>query len=126
MGTSDAVSMVIEHSPSSGEAPVQGSIRLVRFRLPSSCGASSARLFGSFDGWAEGYPMRLLADGSFEVGLELPDNSRVEFRYLLDGSIWQNDPDAHDFAPNQFGGYNSVVYTSSPAQAGGFARTGGG
>ena len=30
---------------------------------------------------------------------------------LLDGYRWENDPEADDYAPNAYGGYNSVIHT---------------
>lgn len=105
--------MLIDDSSEGTGGVLRPAVRRVLFRLPASCGARCARLVGSFDGWTEGFPMRRLADGSFEAAVSLPEGERVEFRYLLDGSVWQNDPEAHDYVPNQFGGYNSVLYPST-------------
>jgi hypothetical protein len=85
---------------------------LVRFALASTSGAEVAVLIGSFDNWASvGRPMQRLEDGSFEVTLSLPPDRRYELRYLLDGHRWENDPEADDYAPNAYGGYNSVIHT---------------
>jgi 1,4-alpha-glucan branching enzyme len=85
---------------------------LVRFALPATSGATIARLIGSFDNWSEiGRPMQRLDDGSFEITVSLPRDHRYEFRYLLDEHRWENDPEADDYAPNAYGGYNSVIHT---------------
>lgn len=69
----------------------------VRFKLnkADADGASSAVLVGDFDGWSpEGVAMRKLKDGSFSAQLDLESGRKYRFRYLLDGAIWTNDPDA--------------------------------
>jgi 1,4-alpha-glucan branching enzyme len=85
---------------------------LVCFALPASSGAAVARLIGSFDNWSPiGRPMQRLDDGGFEITVSLPRDHRYEFRYLLDEHRWENDPEADDYAPNAYGGYNSVIHT---------------
>lgn len=56
--------------------------------------------------------MDKLKSGPFKTTLRLPLDSRVQFRYLIDGEIWQNDDTADAHVPNEFGETNSVVETS--------------
>ena len=43
---------------------------------------------------------------------------RYRFRYLVDGERWQNDWQAHDYEPNEFGGDDSVVDVTRVAASG--------
>lgn len=56
-------------------------------------------------------PMDQLKSGPFKTTLRLPLDSKVQFRYLIDGDAWQNDEDADAYFPNEFGETNSVVET---------------
>ena len=48
-------------------------------------------------------------DGTFSAEVNLPKDSTHEFKYLVDNSLWLNDPEADQEVPNAFGGSNSVV-----------------
>lgn len=74
-------------------------------------GASSAFLVGDFNGWnATAHPMKPLKDGSFSVTLNLPAGEEYEFRYLLDGHMWENDEAADRYVFSDYGNCeNSVV-----------------
>jgi hypothetical protein len=39
-----------------------------------------------------------------------------QFRYLVDGETWLNDPAADKYVPNPFGSENSVVIVVKPEQ----------
>ncbi|NOZ26633.1 MAG: glycoside hydrolase [Chloroflexi bacterium] len=89
-------------------------IRVI-FELPSSFWAERICLVGEFNGWNRtSHPLRQERDGAWRIVLELPRGRRYQFRYLIDGTQWQNDPDADDYVPNEFGSYNSVVLTEIP------------
>jgi len=45
------------------------------------------------------------------VTIEVERGRTYQFRYLVDGSVWQNDWDADGYAANPFGGNNSVLHT---------------
>jgi hypothetical protein len=53
--------------------------------------------------------MKRLKNGSFTATLFLSPDSGYEFRFLLDGLTWENDPRADKYAPNIYGSENSVV-----------------
>lgn len=81
----------------------------VTFRLESQ-EAQSVALVIETNNWKP-IPMDRLKSGSFKTTLRLPLDSRVQFRYLIDGETWQNDDAADAYTPNEFGETNSVVET---------------
>ena len=82
----------------------------VTFKYPNPEQADSAVLAGDFNDWSlTGYPMKRLKDGSFSQTITLPANQSYQFRYVLDGNIWVNDPDADESVANEYGEENSVV-----------------
>jgi 1,4-alpha-glucan branching enzyme len=87
-----------------------GTTILVTFEVPAAVGASSASVCGDFNDWSFiANPLSPLEDGSFRGTVELPAGRRWHFRYLLDGHRWENDWEADDYAPNMYGGQDSVV-----------------
>lgn len=54
---------------------------------------------------------RAKGKGPFKLKVRLPKDRAVQFRYLLDGSEWENDEAADDYWPNEYGTDNSVVLT---------------
>lgn len=82
----------------------------VTFTLDGAVAAMSAAVCGEFNDWrGDGHVMDRAADGSFNLTVELDTGRRYRFRYLLDGSRWENDWAADDYVPNAFGGDDSVV-----------------
>jgi 1,4-alpha-glucan branching enzyme len=80
--------------------------RGVMFRIPGG-EARSAVLVGDFNGWStDATPMEQVGD-CFEVTVDLAPGE-YRYRYLLDGERWENDWNADDYSPNQFGGDDSV------------------
>ncbi len=49
--------------------------------------------------------------GPFKLKVRLPKDRAVQFRYLFDGSDWENDEAADEYWPNEYGTDNSVVLT---------------
>ncbi len=87
-----------------------GRVCRVTFRLPAEVKAQKAMLVGDFNGWdTQATPMRVLKNGDFSVTLSLEAGQAYRFRYLLDGERWENDWAADAYAPNEFGGDDSVV-----------------
>ncbi len=82
----------------------------VTFKYPNEEQAESAVLAGDFNGWSlDTTVMKRLKDGSFSVTITLPAGASYAYRYVLDGNVWVNDPDAEDYVDNEFGEKNSVV-----------------
>lgn len=50
--------------------------------------------------------------GPFRIKLRFPKDDAVQFRYLLDGSRWENDEAADAYWPNSLGSDNSVLFTA--------------
>ena len=50
---------------------------------------------------------------SFKTKVRLPKGEVFHFRYLLNGTEWENDYKADQYLPNEFGSENSVVITTA-------------
>lgn len=85
----------------------------VTFRLSreDARDAKSVCLTGDFNGWDKsGAPMKKLKDGSFSLTLDFATGKDYQFRYLLDGGTWVNDPEADRYVASGFrDSDNSVV-----------------
>ncbi len=82
----------------------------VTFKYPNPEQAKSAVLAADFNGWSlHQHPMKRLKDGSFSLSVYLQANRSYQFRYVLDGNIWLNEPEADSYTANEFGENNSVV-----------------
>ncbi len=83
------------------------------FRFPGKAcpGAKTVHLVGEFNGWDRAAtPMKKLKNGDFSVVVILEKGRPYQFRYLIDGSRWENDWQADRYVPTQFGdAENSVV-----------------
>lgn len=86
---------------------------LVRFELPPAIWADSVYLVGDFNNWDQtSHPMtRDRNDATWYIVLELERDKDYQFRYLVNGHEWHNDWKADNYAPNPYGGTNSVVST---------------
>ncbi len=100
---------MIKKAPS----PKKGKV-LVTFEFPAEVWASQVCLIGDFNRWdPTAHPLRQRRDDEvWAITLELDSGQTYEFRYLLDGERWCNDPQADGYAPNPHGGHNSVVVAS--------------
>lgn len=71
---------------------------------------NQVNLAGDFNNWdIESTPMKKLKGGEFSVSIELNKGREYQFKYLIDGRIWQNEPDADKQVLNEFKSENSVV-----------------
>lgn len=89
-----------------------GSICRVTFRLPAQAapGAKTVTIVGDFNGWNErSTPMRKLKSGDFTLTIPLKAGRSYAFRYLIDGTRWENDWMADGYETNPHGTDNSVV-----------------
>ncbi|MEX0914961.1 MAG: isoamylase early set domain-containing protein [Wenzhouxiangellaceae bacterium] len=72
--------------------------------------AEVVSLVGDFNDWdAEADPMKRGKSGEFSKTIKLACGDRYQFRYVIDGTIWENDAEADDYAPSPFGSDNSVI-----------------
>jgi hypothetical protein len=53
--------------------------------------------------------MKKLKSGSFTQTFSLNNGQEYEFKYLINKSIWINDPKVDKHSPNGIGEYNSVI-----------------
>ena len=98
------MSMLAQPDVSEGGAAI-----VVEFRLPHALAARSVHVVGEFNDWSTtAHPMA--QDGeAFTARIWLTPGRPYRFRYLVDGERWQNDWDADDYVPNEFGGDDSVI-----------------
>ena len=89
-----------------------GTVRVV-FLFPANVLAQQVHVVGDFNDWnRSSHPMARNGNKVYwHLELELARGKAYQFRYLLDGKVWQNDWQADRYAPNPFGGENSVVQT---------------
>lgn len=84
----------------------------VTFKLPKNLanGAGSVFLAGDFNNWnPEANPMKGLKSGDFTATLSLESGNEYQFRYLVDGSVWQNDPEADKYVASPYDSQNGVL-----------------
>ncbi|MFZ0548294.1 MAG: isoamylase early set domain-containing protein [Candidatus Promineifilaceae bacterium] len=72
----------------------------------------SVELVTSANNWEPVEMPKRKKDGVFYTRVRYPNNTEVQFRYLLDGGTWVNDPEADAYVPNEHGSQNSVVSTA--------------
>lgn len=78
-------------------------------------GAQTINIAGDFNSWSStDNPLKRSKDGSFSIKLELEANKEYQFRYLLDGTKWENDWKADKYIPAPYSNAdNSVVVTNT-------------
>lgn len=84
----------------------------VTFRLLRDTAKNSGRVMivGDFNDWDTfRSPMTRLENGDFVITLDLDSRRTYRFKYLIDGSRWENDLYADRFEKNDFGSKDSVV-----------------
>lgn len=85
----------------------------VTFELPAGIWASTVHLVGDFNNWdTTSLPFKERSnDGAWEITVVLEAGRDYQFRYLLNGSEWQNDFEADRHTPNPYSSENSVLRT---------------
>ena len=87
----------------------------VTFNLPKDevVEGKNVALVGEFNDWkpkkADG--MRKLKNGVFTRTLDLEVGKSYEFRYLIDGEVWINDPQADAYVSNGVSHEENCVVT---------------
>ncbi len=72
--------------------------------------AKKINIVGEFNQWdLHATPMKRLKDGTFTATVDLEQGKEHPFRYLLDGTDWQNDPTADKYVPTPFGDSENCV-----------------
>jgi 1,4-alpha-glucan branching enzyme len=81
----------------------------VGFSLPPEIEATQVAVCGDFNGWEARLPMKRVRSGEWRASVSLDPGRSYRFRYLLDGSCWENDWAADGYELNPFGSEDSVV-----------------
>lgn len=71
--------------------------------------AETVEILGLNSDWENSIIMSKKKDGTFNAEVNLPKDSKHEFKYRIDSNLWVNDPEADSEVPNSFGGSNSLV-----------------
>jgi 1,4-alpha-glucan branching enzyme len=90
-----------------GKGRSKGKVRVTFSLEPTP--AEMVQLAGDFNGWRPETALKRQKDGSWKAALELVPGQRYEFRYLIDGARWANDPAADAYVANPYGAHNCVV-----------------
>ena len=79
-------------------------------------GAQTITIAGDFNSWSstETPLKKNPKDGSFSVKLPLEAGKEYQFRYLLDGSRWENDWAADKYIPAPFSNTDNSVVICNP------------
>jgi 1,4-alpha-glucan branching enzyme len=74
-------------------------------------GAKQIQVVGDFNNWDtdNGILMKAAKNGTYTASVDLESGKEYAFRYLIDGSRWENDWEADKYVPSEFGSENSVV-----------------
>ena len=83
----------------------------VTFVLPAEVEGDTIHLVGDFNDWQTSQAMQQQKDGGWQITVDLKPDGEYQFRYLVDGQRWLNDPEADKYVPNPYGDQNSVVIT---------------
>jgi 1,4-alpha-glucan branching enzyme len=85
----------------------------VTFSIPKDMAGSAEDVFvvGEFNDWdIHAHPMKRRKDGDFNLTVNLEKGREYQFRYLLDGDVWENDDSADKYVRTPYGDSdNSVV-----------------
>ena len=85
----------------------------VTFTLPKvfAPDAKSVCIVGDFNDWnIHANRMKKQKNGSYTIKLKLQPDKEYQFRYLIDGSKWENDWNADRYVRNPYGDSdNSVI-----------------
>lgn len=73
--------------------------------------AGTVYLLGEFNDWRTTDVMTRGDGGAWQLTLTLDAEREYQFRYLVDGTAWDNDAAADKYIPNPYGDANSVVAT---------------
>lgn len=80
--------------------------------------AESVWLVGDFNNWQQAHTRfaKHAEEGIWRAEIEAPAAGRHEYKLLIDGQRWRDDPNNALKAPDNYGGFNSVFYVSQEAK----------
>ncbi len=77
-----------------------------RFEAP---GATQVYIAGEFNGWAPTKDaMKKISETCWEIVIPLKPG-RYEYKFVIDGNQWREDPYSPGYVPDPYGGRNSVI-----------------
>jgi hypothetical protein len=71
--------------------------------------AETVAILGLNNDWESSITLNKKKDGTFSCEVNLPKDSQHEFKYLVNGIEWTNEPSADSEVANVYGGTNSVI-----------------
>ena len=71
--------------------------------------AETIEILGLNSDWQNSIIMDKKKGGTFSADVNLPKDSKHEFKYRVNETEWLNEPEADSQQPNEFGGSNSVI-----------------
>jgi hypothetical protein len=71
--------------------------------------AETVAILGLNNDWESSITLNKKKDGTFSCDVTLPKESQHEFKYLVNGIEWINEPSADSEVANVYGGTNSVI-----------------
>ena len=78
-------------------SPSKNSAVKIQFVLPDAAHTGIVSAVGSFNDWRPGaHKLIKRSNGTRSVSIEVPAGEPVTFRYLGEGGVWFDDPDAHE------------------------------
>jgi len=83
----------------------------VTFQIPAEilAGSKKASIAGEFNGWdVNANPARIIK-GIASVSVVLESGRSYQYKFVIDGERWENDPQADSYISNEFGDANSIV-----------------
>ncbi len=85
----------------------------VTFTLPKEAvqTAETVAVIGEFNNWniVDGIALKKQKDGSFSATIELEAGKEYQYRFLINGEVWENAWNAPKYVETSFGVFNSVV-----------------
>ena len=82
----------------------------VTFKITPEGGAEKVAVCGDFNKWDQSSkPMRKTTTGAFFTTCTLITGQSYRFRYLIDGTRWENDEHADDYIANEHGSSDCIV-----------------
>ena len=84
--------------------------------------AKTVSIAGEFNGWNKhANPMEKREGGLWQTTLKLA-LGEYEYKFVVDGARWVEDPNANRFKPDHFGGRNSVIIVGSEQEILGYVK----
>lgn len=71
--------------------------------------AETIEILGLNSDWENSVIMKKKKDGTFSAEVNLPKETKHEFKYLVNETLWVNEPEADGVEANVFGGNNSLL-----------------